>query len=171
MENSQSQQASIVPSVATSNVKKHYTNDDVDHVRPTIRKGDVWSKFDMCVMKDGNIKARCNKCGKFYCTQSNSTLRNHMGSCKEVRNNSSQGTIGSDGHVFIYDADAPRLDFARFVIQQGLPFNHFDNVKLTEIIKTRLQPRYQHVSCTTLRSDAFKLWKTAKKEIIEGVRQ
>jgi hypothetical protein len=58
MENSQSQQASTTPSVATSNARKlHYTNDDVDIVRPTTRKGDVWSNFDLCVMKDGN-------CGK-----------------------------------------------------------------------------------------------------------
>ena len=172
MENSQSQQASTTPSVATSNVRKqHYTNDDVELVRPTTRKGDVWSNFDMCVMKDGNVKARCRKCGHFYGAGSNTTLRNHIGSCKAVVNDGSQGTIGADGQVFIYDADALRIDFAKFVIQQGLPFNHFDNVKLTEIIKTRLQPRYQHVSRTTLRSDAFKLWKTAKKEIIEGFRE
>ncbi|PWA81457.1 ribonuclease H-like domain-containing protein [Artemisia annua] len=75
--------------------------------------------------------------------------RNHLGSCKAVRNDTSQGTIGADGQVFIYDADALRLDFTKFVIQQGLRFNHFDNLKLTEIIKKRLQPRYQHMSPTS----------------------
>ena len=54
MENSQSQQASTTPSVATSNVRKHYTSDDVDKIRPTTRKGDVWSNFELCIMKDGN---------------------------------------------------------------------------------------------------------------------
>ena len=74
----------------------------------------------------------------YYWCGSNTTLRNHLGSCKAVRNDMSQGTIGADGQVFIYDADALRLDFTKFVIQQRLPFNHFDNVKLTEIIKRRL---------------------------------
>ena len=78
--------------------------------------------------------------------------------------------LGSDGSVFMYDAEALRLDFTKFVIQQGLPFNHFDNTRLTEIIKQRLQPRYQMVSRTTLRRDAFNLWQNAKNEIIEGFR-
>ncbi|GJU87271.1 hypothetical protein Tco_1294817 [Tanacetum coccineum] len=53
----------------------------------------------------------------------------------QSQNDTSQGTIGADGQVFIFDNDTVRLDFTKFVIQQALPFNHFDNVKLTEIIK------------------------------------
>ncbi|GKD17561.1 zinc finger BED domain-containing protein RICESLEEPER 2 [Tanacetum coccineum] len=171
MENSQSQQASTNPSVSTSHVRKVYTNDDVVQIRPTTRKGDVWSNYDLCVMIDGVEKARCKKCSKFYNPTSNTTLRTHKSGCSAVsQNDTSQGTIGADGQVFIFDNDAVRLDFTKFVIQQALPFNHFDNVKLTEIIKRRLQPRYQHVSRTTLRSDAFKLWETAKKDIINGFR-
>ncbi|GJT71291.1 hypothetical protein Tco_1030577 [Tanacetum coccineum] len=98
---------------------------------------------------------------KFYNPGSNSTLRTHKSGCNAVsQNDTSQGTIGADGQVFIFDNDAVRLDFTKFVIQQALPFNH----------KRRLQPRYQHVSRTTLRSDAFKLWETAKKDIIDGFR-
>ncbi|GJU91472.1 copia protein [Tanacetum coccineum] len=171
MENSQSQQASTNPSISTSHVRKVYTNEDVVRIRPTTRKGDVWSNFDMCIMIDGVEKARCKKCMKFYNPASNTTLRTHKNGCNAVsQNDTSQGTIGADGQVFIFDNDAVRLDFTKFVIQQALPFNHFDNVKLTEIIKRRLQPRYQHVSRTTLRSDAFKLWETAKKDIIDGFR-
>ncbi|GJS00079.1 zinc finger, BED-type, phospholipase-like, homeodomain-like protein [Tanacetum coccineum] len=145
MENSQSQQASTNPSVSTSHVRKVYTNDDVVQIRPTTRKGDVWSNYDLCVMIDGVEKARCKKCMKFYNPGSNSTLRTHKSGCNAVsQNDTSQGTIGADGQVFIFDNDAVRLDFTKFVIQQALPFNHFDNVKLTEIIKRRLQPRYQH---------------------------
>ncbi|GJY27371.1 hypothetical protein Tco_0402097 [Tanacetum coccineum] len=171
MENSQSQQASTNASVSTSHARKIYTNEDVVRIRPTTRKGDVWSNYDMCIMIDGVEKARCKKCMKFYNPGSNSTLRTHKSGCNAVsENDTSQGTIGADGQVFIFDNDAVRLDFTKFVIQQALPFNHFDNVKLTEIIKRRLQPRYQHVSRTTLRSDAFKLWETAKKDIIDGFR-
>ncbi|GJX41536.1 retrovirus-related pol polyprotein from transposon TNT 1-94 [Tanacetum coccineum] len=171
MENSQSQQASTNASVSTSHARKIYTNEDVVRIRPTTRKGDVWSNYDMCIMIDGVEKARCKKCMKFYNPGSNSTLRTHKSGCNAVsQNDTSQGTIGADGQVFIFDNDAVRLDFTKFVIQQALPFNHFDNVKLTEIIKRRLQPRYQHVSRTTLRSDAFKLWETAKKDIIDGFR-
>lgn len=170
MENAQSQQASTTPSSVATSRKQHYTNDDVEKIKPTSRKGDVWVNYELCIMKDRSEKARCKNCGNFYGAGSNTTLRSHLGSCKAVRNDMSQGTIGADGQVFIYDVDALRLDFTKFVIQQGLPFNHFDNVKLTEIIKRRLQPRYQHVSRTTLRSDAFNLWKTAKKDIIDGFR-
>ncbi|GJZ74344.1 RNA-directed DNA polymerase, eukaryota [Tanacetum coccineum] len=158
-------------SLDISNVRKLYTNEDVVRIRPTTRKGDVWSNYDMCIMIDGVEKARCKKCMKFYNPASNTTLRTHKNGCNAVsQNDTSQGTIGADGQVFIFDNDAVRLDFTKFVIQQALPFNHFDNVKLTEIIKRRLQPRYQHVSRTTLRSDAFKLWETAKKDIIDGFR-
>ncbi|GJZ17269.1 DNA helicase [Tanacetum coccineum] len=171
LKNSQSQQASTNPSISTSHVRKVYTNEDVVRIRPTTRKGDVWSNYDMCIMIDGVEKARCKKCMKFYNPASNTTLRTHKNGCNAVsQNDTSQGTIGADGQVFIFDNDAVRLDFTKFVIQQALPFNHFDNVKLTEIIKRRLQPRYQHVSRTTLRSDAFKLWETAKKDIIDGFR-
>ncbi|GJY94290.1 hypothetical protein Tco_0510651 [Tanacetum coccineum] len=144
MENSQSQQASTNASVSTSHARKIYTNEDVVRIRPTTRKGDVWSNYDMCIMIDGVEKARCKKCMKFYNPGSNSTLRTHKSGCNAVsENDTSQGTIGADGQVFIFDNDAVRLDFTKFVIQQALPFNHFDNVKLTEIIKKRLQPRYQ----------------------------
>ncbi|GJX65683.1 putative RNA-directed DNA polymerase, eukaryota, reverse transcriptase zinc-binding domain protein [Tanacetum coccineum] len=141
MENSQSQQASTNPSISTSHVRKVYTNEDVVRIRPTTRKGDVWSNFDMCIMIDGVEKARCKKCMKFYNPVSNTTLRTHKYGCNAVsQNDMSQGTIGTDGQVFIFDNDAARLDFTKFVIQQALPFNHFDNVKITEIIKRRLQP-------------------------------
>ncbi|GKE83489.1 hypothetical protein Tco_1557231 [Tanacetum coccineum] len=163
MENSQSQQAFTNPSVSTSNVRKVYTNEDVVQIRRTTRKEDVWSNYDLCVMIDGVENARCKKCMKFYNPASNTTLRTHKNGCNAVsQNDTSQG--------FIFDNDTVRLDFTKFVIQQALSFNHFDNVKLTEIIKRRLQPRYQHVSRTTLRSDAFKLWETAKKDIIDGFR-
>ncbi|GKB78816.1 RNA-directed DNA polymerase, eukaryota [Tanacetum coccineum] len=77
MENSQSQQASTNASVSTSHARKIYTNEDVVRIRPTTRKGDVWSNYDMCIMIDGVEKARCKKCMKFYNPGSNSTLRTH----------------------------------------------------------------------------------------------
>ncbi|GJR60049.1 hypothetical protein Tco_1502211 [Tanacetum coccineum] len=61
MENSQSQQASTNPSISTSHVRKVYTNEDVVRIRPTTRKGDVWSSYDMCIMIDGVEKTRCKK--------------------------------------------------------------------------------------------------------------
>ncbi|GKC34131.1 hypothetical protein Tco_1046515 [Tanacetum coccineum] len=118
MENSQSQQASTNPSISTSHVRKVYTNEDVVRIRPTTRKGDVWSNYDMCIMIDGVEKARCKKCMKFYNPASNTTLRTHKNGCNAVsQNDTSQGTIGADGQVFIFDNDAVRLDFTKFVIQ------------------------------------------------------
>ena len=146
-------------SVQSSVRNKIYSNADVVGIKATTRNPEIWSHYDLCVMNDGVEKARCKNCGKFLTTQSNSTLRSHKnGSCRAVSQETSQATIGADGGVFIYDNEALREAFTKFVIQEALPFNHFDNVKLKEIIKKRLQPRYQQVSRTTLRSDAFKLW-------------
>ncbi|GJT04457.1 hypothetical protein Tco_0838919 [Tanacetum coccineum] len=134
-----------MPPFLLAMVEIFYTNEDVVRIRPTTRKGDVWSNYDMCIMIDGVEKARCKKCMKFYNPASNTTLRTHKNGCNAVsQNDTSQGTIGADGQVFIFDNDAVRLDFTKFVIQQALLFNHFDNIKLTEIIKRRLQPRVQH---------------------------
>ncbi|GKB08595.1 hypothetical protein Tco_0836907 [Tanacetum coccineum] len=126
MENSQSQQASTNPSISTSHVRKVYTNEDVVRSRPTTRKGDAWSNYDMCIMIDGVEKARCKKCKKFYNPASNTTLqttlRTHKNGCNAVsQNDTSQGTIGADDQVFIFDNDAVQLDFTKFVIQQALP--------------------------------------------------
>ncbi|GKD33009.1 hypothetical protein Tco_1248518 [Tanacetum coccineum] len=111
MENSQSQQASTNASVSTSHARKIYTNEDVVRIRPTTRKGDVWSNYDMCIMIDGVEKARCKKCMKFYNPASNTTLRTHKSGCSAVsQNDTSQGTIGADGQVFIFDNDAVRFD-------------------------------------------------------------
>ncbi|GKE97743.1 hypothetical protein Tco_0021094 [Tanacetum coccineum] len=115
MKNSQSQQASTNPSVSTSHVRKVYTNDDVVQIRPTTRKGYVWSNYDLCVMIDGVENARCKKCSKFYNPASNTALRIHKSGCSAVnQNDTSQGTIGADGQVFIFDNDTVRLDFTKF---------------------------------------------------------
>ncbi|GJY95542.1 hypothetical protein Tco_0511903 [Tanacetum coccineum] len=72
------------------------------------------------------------------------------------------------GDLFAYEADRCRQQFASFVIQEGLPFNHFDNRRLTNVIQKCLQPRYTQVSRATLRRDALKMWKKAKHELING---
>ncbi|GJR39043.1 hypothetical protein Tco_1214727 [Tanacetum coccineum] len=131
MENSHSQQASTNASVSTSHGRKIYTNEDVVRIRPTTRKGDVWSNYDMCIMIDGVEKARCKKCMKFYNPASNTTLRTHKNGCNAVsQNDTSQGTIGADGQVFIFDNDAVRLDFTKFVISSSVSIQPTsDNVK------------------------------------------
>ncbi|GJW96224.1 hypothetical protein Tco_0178032 [Tanacetum coccineum] len=167
MENSQSQQASTNPSISTSHVRKVYTNEDVVRIRPTTRKGDVWSNFDMCIMIDGVEKARCKKCMKFYNPASNTTLRTHKHGCNAVsQNDTSQGTIGADGQVFIFDNDAVRLDFTKFVIQQLLSFNHFDNVKLKE--SSTGATTALTFNRTTHKKVMLKLWETAKKDNSDG---
>ena len=67
------------------------------------------------------------------------------------------------GVFFTYDEMMLRQDFAHIVIQEGLPFNHFDNPRLTRVIQKRLQLRYNHVSRQTLKRDCIKSWLKAKK--------
>ncbi|GKB12759.1 putative AC transposase [Tanacetum coccineum] len=64
--------------------------------------------------------------------------------------------------------DVVREQFADLVIQEALPFNHFDNSRMTRVLQNHLQPKYNHVSRTTLKRDAMKLWKMAKQQLIDG---
>nr|GEV56583.1 zinc finger BED domain-containing protein DAYSLEEPER [Tanacetum cinerariifolium] len=123
-------------------------------------------------MSDGSKKGRCKQCGKFISASFNSTLRLHIDKpyclvCKVIPDGG-QSSMSREGSLFAYEAVRVRQQFAGFVIQKGLPFNHFDNSRLTNIIQKCLQPRYTHVSRATLRHDALKMWKKAKLELING---
>ncbi|KAD5508155.1 hypothetical protein E3N88_15858 [Mikania micrantha] len=68
--------------------------------------------------------------------------------------------------IFNYDLDRVRDRMAKFVIQEALPFSHFDNPRLTNMIRETLQPRYTQVSRQTLRRYCLKMWKNAKQELV-----
>nr|GFB43242.1 zinc finger BED domain-containing protein DAYSLEEPER [Tanacetum cinerariifolium]GFB43262.1 zinc finger BED domain-containing protein DAYSLEEPER [Tanacetum cinerariifolium] len=123
-------------------------------------------------MSDGSKKGRCKQRGKFISASSNSTLRQHIEKpycpVRKVIPDGGQSSMSREGGLFAYEAERVRQQFAGFVIQQGLPFNHFDNPRLTNIIQKCLQPRYTHVSRATLRRDALRMWKKAKLELING---
>ncbi|GJZ64399.1 zinc finger BED domain-containing protein RICESLEEPER 2-like protein [Tanacetum coccineum] len=72
-----------------------------------------------------------------------------------------------DGSIFMYNSDVLHEQFAGLVIQRGLPFNHFDDEQTTRVFQKHLQPKYNHVSRTTLKRDAMKLWVAAKQAIID----
>ncbi|GJX15972.1 zinc finger BED domain-containing protein RICESLEEPER 2-like protein [Tanacetum coccineum] len=80
----------------------------------------------------------------------------------------SQPSMGRDGSVFVYNPDYLCEQFAGLVISRGLPFNHFDHEETTTVFQNTMQPRYNHVSRSTLKRDAMKLWATAKQLIIDG---
>nr|GFC29908.1 zinc finger BED domain-containing protein RICESLEEPER 2-like [Tanacetum cinerariifolium] len=75
--------------------------------------------------------------------------------------------MSRDGSIFVYNPDVLREQFESLVIQRGLPFNHFDEEQTTRVFQKHLQPKYNHVSHTTLNRDAMKLWVAAKQAIID----
>nr|GEY71248.1 hypothetical protein [Tanacetum cinerariifolium] len=79
-----------------------------------------------------------------------------------------QSSMSRNGSVFVYNPDAVREQFAGLVIQESLPFNHFDNTRMARVFQNHLQPKYTHVSRTTLKRDAMKLWIAAKQLIKDG---
>ncbi|GKD69065.1 zinc finger BED domain-containing protein RICESLEEPER 2-like protein [Tanacetum coccineum] len=105
-------------------------------------------------------------------TASNSTLRSHFTHphCEALKTvpEPTQSSMGRDGSVFVYNPDYLREQFAGLVIQRGLPFNHFDHEQTTRVFQNTMQPKYNHVSRSTLKRDAMKLWSTAKQVIIDG---
>nr|GEX91820.1 putative AC transposase [Tanacetum cinerariifolium] len=76
--------------------------------------------------------------------------------------------MSRDGSIFVYNPDVLREQFTGLVIQRGLPFNHFGDEQTTRVFQKHLQPKYNHVSRTTLKRDAIKLWVAAKQVIIDG---
>ncbi|KAL8250238.1 hypothetical protein R6Q59_033931 [Mikania micrantha] len=100
-------------------------------------------------MSSGPNKARCKLCGSFFKHDANGTLKNHheFKYCKALKNKATRGqpTMSNDESIFAYSVDAVWEQMAQFVIQQSLPFNHFDNLRLTRLIQQNLQPRYTHI--------------------------
>nr|GEU57424.1 hypothetical protein [Tanacetum cinerariifolium] len=79
-----------------------------------------------------------------------------------------QTSMARDGSVFRYDPDYLRKQIAGLVIQRALPFNHFDYEQRMRVFQNTMQLRYTHVSRSTLKRDAMKLWLAAKQEIIDS---
>nr|GEW53487.1 zinc finger BED domain-containing protein DAYSLEEPER [Tanacetum cinerariifolium] len=104
------------------------------------------------------------------------TLRNHITHphCEVIKAQKNQNlkagqtSMARDESVFRYDPDYLCEQFAGLVIQRGLPFNHFDHEQTTRVFQNTMQPRYTHVSRSTLKRDAMRLWLAAKQEIIDS---
>ncbi|GJS46970.1 zinc finger BED domain-containing protein RICESLEEPER 2-like protein [Tanacetum coccineum] len=141
-------------------------------IMPTTRNPQIWKDFHLCKMSDNTMKAQCMHCFHFFSIHSNSTLKNHISHphCEALKTVPAPGqsSMSRDGSVFVYNPDAVREQFAGLVIQEGLPFNHFDNTRMTRVFQNHLQPKYTHVSRTTLKRDAMKLWIAAKLQIKYG---
>nr|GEV92162.1 hypothetical protein [Tanacetum cinerariifolium] len=99
-------------------------------------------------------------------------LKNHISHlyCEELKRVSElmKSPMARDESIFMYSSDVLREQFTGLVIQRGLPFNHFDDEQTTKVFQKYLQPKYNHVSRTTLKRDAIKLWVAVKQEIIDG---
>ena len=135
----------------------------------TNRNPKFLANFDLCKMSDDSKKVICKKCMGLFNHDGNTTLKNHMNkSCPVLKaaSGSNQTTMGNDGSLWVYEADRVRDRMAKFVIQETLPFDHFDNKRMTSLIQEMLQPRYTHVSRMTVRRDCLKMWKMAKDEMI-----
>ncbi|GJU14442.1 zinc finger BED domain-containing protein RICESLEEPER 2-like protein [Tanacetum coccineum] len=147
----------------------------VVQILPNNRNPLIWKDFNICLMSDNTKKAQCIHCLHFFSKDSNSTLKNHIThphcEAKKRVAESGQSSMSRDGSIFVYNPDVLREQFAGLVIQRGLPFNHFDDEQTTRVFQKHLQPRYAHVSRTTLKRDAMKLWVMAKQAIIDRFLQ
>ncbi|KAL8209283.1 hypothetical protein R6Q57_006015 [Mikania cordata] len=108
-------------------------------------------------MSDGSQKACCKYCGMLLAKESNTSLKKHITKpfCKALKNDpkSQQTQISNDGGIFHYNVDEVRDRMAKFVIQEALSFGHFDNPRLTNMIRDTLQSRYSHPLPTTAVAD------------------
>ncbi|GKA11557.1 hypothetical protein Tco_0691103 [Tanacetum coccineum] len=119
----------------------------------TNRNLNIWKDYNLCIMIDNSQKAQCKHCFHFLSVSSNTTLRNHIAhphcEAKKAQHNQNpetgQTSMARDGSVFRYDPDYLREQFAGLVFQNTM------------------QPRYTHVSRSTLKRYAMKLWLAAKQ--------
>nr|GEW90466.1 zinc finger BED domain-containing protein RICESLEEPER 2 [Tanacetum cinerariifolium] len=106
-------------------------------------------------MSDNTKKAQCIHCLHFFSKDSNSTLKNHISHPhREALKRDAepgQSSMSRDGSTFVYNLNVLRGQFTSLVIQRGLPFNHFDDKQTTRVFQKHLQPKYNHVSRTTLK--------------------
>ncbi|GJY65200.1 zinc finger BED domain-containing protein RICESLEEPER 2-like protein [Tanacetum coccineum] len=118
-------------------------------------------------MSDNSTKGQCKHCFGFLSSGSNSTLRNYINHphCEALNTvpEAGQSFMALYGSVFVFNPDVLREQFVGLVIQQGLQFNHFDNAQTTRVFQNHMQLKYNHVSRTTLKRDAMKLWKASKQ--------
>nr|GEW36167.1 zinc finger BED domain-containing protein RICESLEEPER 2 [Tanacetum cinerariifolium] len=129
----------------------------------------IWKDFNLCLMSDNTKKDQCIHCLYFFSKDFNSTLKNHIPHhhCEALKRavKPRKSSMSRDGSLFVYISDVLRVHFAGLVIQRGLPFNHFDEEQTTRVFQKHLQPRYNHLSSTTLKCDAMKLWKNKSMSI------
>ncbi|KAJ0926949.1 putative transcription factor/ chromatin remodeling BED-type(Zn) family [Helianthus annuus] len=52
-------------------------NEEVVMLLETKRNPTIWKHFDLCLMTDNHVMARCKECGKFMKSAANSTLKKH----------------------------------------------------------------------------------------------
>nr|GEY38139.1 reverse transcriptase domain, reverse transcriptase zinc-binding domain protein [Tanacetum cinerariifolium] len=101
-------------------------------------------------MSDNTEKAQCKPFFHFFLQNSISTLKNRITRphCEALKSISEarQSSMSRDESVFLYNSDAVREQFAGLVIQEGLPFNHFDNTRMTRVFQNHLQ---SNVNVTT----------------------
>ncbi|GJZ98910.1 hypothetical protein Tco_0671461 [Tanacetum coccineum] len=90
-------------------------------------------------MSDNTTKAQRKHCFHFFSQNSNSTLKNHITHphCEALNTVTEvgQSSMYRDESVFVYNQDVLREQFAGLVIQQGLPFNNFDNPQMTGVLE------------------------------------
>ncbi|GKE63432.1 zinc finger, BED-type, phospholipase-like, homeodomain-like protein [Tanacetum coccineum] len=129
-------------------------------ILPCTRKADIWQHFNLAKMSDNTTNAQCKLCFHLLSASSNTMLRAHINKYFDALKTvpeAGQSSMGRDGGIFIYNSDLIREQFSGLVIQEALSFNHFDNPQMTRVFQNHLQPKYNHVSRTTLKRDALKL--------------
>ncbi|KAL8208875.1 hypothetical protein R6Q57_008287 [Mikania cordata] len=140
MASSRSAHSSVGVGASTSN------EPTVLRIKTTTRNKELFQHFDLCEMSNGVDKERCKGCGNFFLKpESNSTLRSHLTKhCVVVKNNpaNDQAQMSQECGVWNFDPGMVREMMGNLVIQESLPFNHFDNPRLMKMIQKALQPRY-----------------------------
>ncbi|EYU31605.1 hypothetical protein MIMGU_mgv11b021036mg [Erythranthe guttata] len=141
-------------------------NDDEDSSSVesrTTRKNSskVWNFFQK-VIDDGKQKAKCKRCDQLYVSSGTTNLKRHLESICPFR--SGEDVVEFDRYVF-------REKVAKATIRHNYPFNFVEHEGIREVFSC-LNPKAQHLSQNTSKSDVLMIYEREKaklREMLESV--
>lgn len=124
---------------------------------------EVWIAFER-VTEDGKSKAKCKRCGQLYASNGTTNLKRHMESICPFRDSDDIGGINFvefNEHIF-------REKVAKAIIRHNYPFKFVEHDGIREVL-SYLNPKVQHISRNTSKSDVLKIYEAEKEKLKESL--
>ncbi|KAG8377763.1 hypothetical protein BUALT_Bualt08G0067200 [Buddleja alternifolia] len=122
----------------------------------------VWKKFER-FSENGKEKAKCKNCGQIYASGASGTtnLKRHIREICPFRDQSGVEVQNNE-----FDQSIFREKVAKAMIKHNYPFKFVEHEGIRDVF-SYLNPRVQHVSRNTAKSDVLRIYEMEKEKIKE----